>query len=201
MNKRRTSQRPAQARERLLQAAYDLFTKRGIGQVGIDAIIARSGCAKASLYANFKSKDDLVIAYLDRREKLWTRDWLETEIRLRASDPEDRLLAIFDLYDDWFRKRSFEGCAFVNAFLETRADGRLQDAAADQLAKIRAIVEGLAREARLPEPRNLARIWHILMKGAIISACEGDRDAALGAKWMARLVLQNWDGKSAFKRK
>lgn len=200
MSKTRRSARPSQARERLIRAAYDLFTRKGIAQVGIDAIVAKSRCAKASLYAHFKSKDDLALAYLDRREKLWTRDWLETEIHRGPSDPNARLVKIFDLYDGWFRKKSFEGCAFVNTLLETRQNGRIRDAAAEHLAEIRSITERLAREAGLPDAKSFARIWHILMKGAIISACEGDRDAARGAKWLARLALEHWDGKSAYKR-
>lgn len=201
MGKRVAARRPHRTRERLLRAAYELFTKKGINQVGIDAILASSGCAKASLYANFKSKDELVLAYLDLREQLWTRDWLERAIERRASDPKARLLAIFDIYNGWFRQRSFEGCAFVNALLETRADGKIHDAAVEHLAAIRSLVEELAREAGMPDPKNLARIWHILMKGAIISACEGDRDAALGAAWIAGLVLENWDGTRAYRRR
>lgn len=200
MSKRTHSQRPAQARDRLVRAAYDLFTKAGIGRIGIDAIIAKSGCAKASLYANFKSKDDLAIAYLDMRDKLWTQGWLLAEIHRRASDPKSRLMAIFDIYDEWFHKKSFEGCAFVNALLETRDDGRVRNAAADHLIELRGIVEGLAREAGLSEAKSLARIWYTLMQGAVISACAGDRDAALGAKWTARLVLKNWGGKGAYQR-
>ena len=77
-------------RERLLGAAYDLFAPKGISQVGIDTILAKSGCAKASLYGNFDSKVDLAIAFLDRREAVWTRGWLEAEVKRRASTPDER---------------------------------------------------------------------------------------------------------------
>ena len=199
MGEKRRARRPGQARERLIRAAYDLFTRKGIAQVGVDAIVARSGCAKASLYANFKSKDDLALAYLELREKLWTRDWLEAEIRSRTPDPKAQLLVIFDIFDEWFRRRDFEGCAFINVLLEARADGSVRDAAAANLATVRSIVAEVARAAELDEPKNLARVWHILMKGAIISACEGDRHAAVGAQWMARLVLKNWNGGNAYR--
>src|SRR5262245_65483315 len=63
-------------RERLLGAAYHLFATNGISQVGIDAILAKSGCAKASLYSNFQSKVDLAVAFLERREAVWERAWL-----------------------------------------------------------------------------------------------------------------------------
>ena len=105
-------------RERLLAAAYDLFAAKGVNRVGIDTILEQADCAKASLYDNFSSKVDLAIAFLDRREQVWTRDWLEFEVRRRASDPEGRLLAIFDVFDGWFRKKEFEGCSFINVLLE-----------------------------------------------------------------------------------
>jgi AcrR family transcriptional regulator len=180
-------------RERLIEAAYDLFSKNGVHRVGIDKVLARSGCAKASLYANFKTKVDLAIAFLDRRERVWTRGWLESEISRRASDPEARLLAIFDVFDGWFRKKSFEGCSFINVLLESAAGSPMRRAAADHLAKIRSIVRSLAEEAGLKDPEKFAQAWHMLMKGSIISAGEGNRDAARDAKRAAELVLNAWE--------
>jgi AcrR family transcriptional regulator len=182
----------AGARERLLDAAYDLFAAQGVSQVGIDKILAESGCAKASLYSNFDSKVDLAIAFLDRREAVWTRQWLEAEVKHRATDPTERLLAVFDVFDGWFRKRSFEGCSFINVLLESDAKSPLHRAAAAHLAKIRAIIRGLAEDAGLSEPEAFAQAWHMLMKGSIVAACEGNRDAALDAKRAAKLVLDGW---------
>ena len=179
-------------RERLLGAAYELFSASGIGAVGIDAILQRSGVAKASLYSHFDSKVDLAIAFLDRREALWTRGWLEAEVKRRSADPEKRLLAIFDVFDGWFRAASFEGCSFINVLLESTADSPVHAAAAIHLAKIRAIVRALAVEARLAEPSAFAQVWHMLMKGSIVAACEGNKNAAREAKKAARLVLAGW---------
>ena len=179
-------------RERLIDAAYDLFSKEGVNQVGIDNILAKSGCAKASLYSNFKTKVELAIAFLERREALWTRGWLESEIKRRAKRPEDRLLAIFDVFDGWFHKKSFEGCSFINVLLESKAGSPIRHAAAVHLAKIRAIVRALAEEANLEGPEKFAQAWHMLMKGSIVSAGEGNRDAARRAKIAARLVLNGW---------
>src|ERR1700730_11362826 len=150
-------------RERLLDAAYDLFATNGISQVGIDTILAKSGCAKASLYSNFRSKADLAIAFLDRREAVWTRGWLEAEINRRASTPDEKLLAIFDVLDGWFHKRTFEGCSFINVLLESDVGSPVHRAAAIHLSKIRAIVCGLAREAHLREPVDFAQAWQMLM--------------------------------------
>lgn len=182
-------------RERLLDAAYNLFATNGVSQVGIDTILAKSGCAKASLYSNFQSKVDLAVAFLERREAVWTRAWLEAEIKRRASDPERRLLAIFDVFDGWFRKRDFEGCSFINVLLESKADSPVHRAAAVHLSKIRAIVRALAADADLREPDKFAQAWHMLMKGSIVSACEGNRNAAREAKRAARLVLDGWPRK------
>jgi AcrR family transcriptional regulator len=179
-------------RERLVDAAYDLFSKDGVNQVGVDKILAKSGCAKASLYSNFKTKVELAIAFLDRREAVWTRGWLESEIKSRATNPEARLLAIFDVFDGWFRTKKFEGCSFINVLLESKVDSPVRQAAAVHLAKIRAMVRSLAEEANLREPEKFAQAWHMLMKGSIVSAGEGNRNAAREAKCAARLVLSGW---------
>ena len=189
MSTRRVEVRP---RERLIDAAYELFSKDGVSQVGIDTILAKSGCAKASLYTNFKTKVELAIAFLDRRETVWTRGWLESEIKRRATDPEARLLAIFDVFDGWFHKKSFEGCSFINVLLESKAESPVRRAASIHLAKIRAIVRGLAEEAKLQEPEKFAQVWHMLMKGSIVSAGEGNRNAARDAKCAAQLILDGW---------
>jgi AcrR family transcriptional regulator len=179
-------------RERLVDAAYELFSINGVNQIGIDTILSQSRCAKASLYGNFDSKVDLAIAFLDRREEVWTRGWLETEIKQRATSPEARLLAIFDVFDGWFRKKSFEGCSFINVLLESNAKSPLHRTAAIHLAKIRAIIRDLAEEAKLREPEKFAQAWHMLMKGSIVSACEGNKNAAREAKRAAQLVLEGW---------
>jgi AcrR family transcriptional regulator len=182
-------------RERILDAAYGLFAAKGVSQVGIHAILGKSGCAKASLYSHFESKDDLAVAFLDRREAEWTRAWLEVEIKRRASDPKERLLAIFDVFDSWFRKKSFEGCSFINVLLESQKGSPVRRAAASHLAKIRAIIRGLAEEADLLDPEHFAQAWHMLMKGAIVAAGEGNRNAARDARRAATLVLDGWPSK------
>lgn len=178
------------ARERILSAAYDLFCRNGIRAVGIDTIIERSNVAKMTMYRHFRSKDDLVLAVLERREDLWTRQWLQAAVNRHSDDPGDRLLAVFDVFDVWFRRRNFEGCLFVNALLEIEdRKNPIHRACREQLARIRSFVEELARDAGIAEPEPFARQWHILMKGSIIAAGEGDLDAALRAKELARLLL------------
>jgi len=177
------------ARAKILTTAYELFSRRGIRDVGIDEIIAGAGVAKATLYRHFPSKDDLVLAFLQRREELWTFATIESEARRRGADPEGRLLAIFDVFHDWFARDDFEACSFINVLLEMGPAHVAGRASIEHLNTIRSVVERLAVEAGLRQPAEFARSWHILMKGSIISATEGDGQAALRAKEMARRLI------------
>lgn len=185
------------ARDRILDAAYGLFSRNGIQAVGIDAVIARSDVARQTLYRHFASKQDLVLAFLERREEEWTRRWLEDEVRRRAIDPTSRLLTIFDVFDEWFRRSDFEGCSFINVMLEhpDPADP-VHRASVSYLAGIRGFVEGLAREAGITDAQDFARQWHILMKGSIVAAGEGDQEAARRAKRIGTLLLEHANAKS-----
>ncbi|MDQ6714007.1 MAG: TetR/AcrR family transcriptional regulator [Candidatus Dormibacteraeota bacterium] len=178
------------ARERVLTTAYDLFSRRGVRAVGVDTIIAEAGVAKMTFYRHFPSKDDLVLAFLDRREQLWTKEWLEAAVERRAVDPRERLLAIFDVFDEWFHQDEFEGCSFINVLLETVEPGHsARVASVAYLANIRVFLRRLATDAGAHRPDDLARKWHILMKGSIVAAGEGDRLAARRAHAVGQLLL------------
>lgn len=181
---------PSAAGEKLLEAAYELFTRRGVRAVGIDAIIERAGVARQSLYRTYGSKEELVLAALRQREDLWTFGWLRTEVEARTQDPAERLLAIFDVFDEWFRAPGYEGCFFINVMLEhPDPDDAVRAASTGHLAEIRRFLSENARGAGVAEPDDVARQWHILMKGSIVAACEGDHDAARRAQDMGRLLL------------
>src|SRR5215470_521029 len=161
--------RAATARERIDHTAYELFARRGVRAVGVDEIVARSGVAKMTLYRHYRSKDELALAFLRRREELWTRAWLQAEVERRAQAPAERLLAIFEVFDKWFRRSDFEGCSFINVLLESdRKDHPVRIATVSHLATIRAFLCELAQQAGARDPDNLARQWHILMKGSIV---------------------------------
>jgi AcrR family transcriptional regulator len=179
------------ARQRILDTAYELFSRRGVHDVGVDELIERAGVAKATLYRHFPSKDDLVLAFLERREQRWTHDWVEAEARRRGATPERQLLAIFDLFDEWFHRDDFEGCSFVRVLLEVGSlDHPLGRACAQHLENIRSVVRTLATEAGLHDPEAFALSWHILMKGSIVQAAEGDRDAGRRARTLGQLLIE-----------
>jgi AcrR family transcriptional regulator len=180
----------SEVRERLVTAAYELFARNGVQAVGVDAIIERSGVARQTLYRHFGSKQELVLAFLERREEVWTYGWLAAEVKRRERDPRRRLLAIFDVFDEWFRTPEFEGCSFINVMLEHPSpDHPVHRAAAEYLARIRSFLEELAGDAGLADPASFAREWHILMKGSIVAAGEGDLDAARRAQRIGRVLL------------
>lgn len=183
---------PRKARDRILEAAYGLFSTRGIGTVGVDSIVAESGVAKMSLYRHYRSKEGLVLAFLEQRERRWTVDWLEAEVTHRTGDPVQRLLVIFDVFDEWFQRRDFEGCSFINVLLESGVHGPVHDAAVLHLSNIRTIISRFATEAGLADVAAFAQTWHILMKGSIVAAQEGNHDAAKQARHGGALILSGW---------
>jgi len=178
------------ARARVLDTAYELFARSGTKSVGVDTIVAQAGVAKMTLYRHFPTKDHLVLAFLERREELWTHAWLEAAVKARTEDPAARLLAVFDVFHDWFQQPDFEGCSFINVLLEEPISGHpVRQASVAHLAHIRGVLRELAVAAGISDVDGFTRKWHILMKGCIVSAGEGDRLAARRAQEIGRLML------------
>jgi AcrR family transcriptional regulator len=179
------------ARERILKAAYDLFSRRGIHAVGIDEVIDRASVAKATLYRHFATKNDLVLAVLQRREEIWTHGLIEAQSEQRGNTPEEQLLAIFDVMHEWFQLRDgYEGCSFINVLLELGADHPAGQASIAHIDHVRDIVRRRALAAGLTDVEDFASSWHILMKGAIVLAAVGDLDAAQRAQKMALTLIE-----------
>jgi len=190
--KSRNPRPPSKAKQRLENTAYELFSAKGVSAVGIDELIARSGVARMTLYRNYKSKDDLILTFLDLHEKRWTVEWLAAEVERRASDPNKRLIMIFVLFDEWFHEIGFRGCALINTLIESEFGGPGHRAAAQKLRNIRLLVEGWARDANLVGARDFAKMWKLLMRGSIIAAHEGDLNSGATAKRAATIILSNW---------
>jgi AcrR family transcriptional regulator len=177
--------------DRILATAYELFSRRGIRDVGTNELISRSGVAKATFYRHFPSKDALVLAFLALRDQVWTVDLIVSEARRRGSTPEERLLAVFDVFGDWYHRDDFEACTFIKVLLEMGPEHPLGKASIGYLSRIRGHIEALAEEAGLSRTEEFARSWHILMKGSIISATEGDFLASKRAQQMAGWLIEH----------
>ncbi|MDQ2880187.1 MAG: TetR/AcrR family transcriptional regulator [Actinomycetota bacterium] len=173
-----------------MRAAYDLFSRQGTRTVGVDTVISKAGVAKMTLYRNFASKDDLILAFLERRETLWTHGWVRAQSQLRGDTPVQRLLAIFEIFGEWFAQPDFEGCSFITTLLEvTNRDSAVRRASVQHLANIRGYLCELATQAGVADPDSFARQWHILMKGSIVAGAEGDTQAAARARELGILLL------------
>jgi AcrR family transcriptional regulator len=183
--------RRADVRERILAAAYELFSRQGTRNVGIDAIVESSGVAKMSLYRHFHSKEQLVAAFMNRREQQWTVEWLQSEAFQRATSASDRLLALFDIFNEWFHSPEFDGCSFINVLLEYPAGHAMRQTASAYLANIRSFVRDLAVQAGVRDPQTFADVWHMMMKGSIVAACEGNQESAREMKAAAQLFLDS----------
>ena len=177
--------------DRILATAYELFSRRGVRDVGVNELINTSGVSKATFYRHFPAKDDLVLAFLELRDQVWTVDLIVAEARRRGNTAEERLLAVFDVFGDWFQREDFEACTFINVLLEMGPGHPLGQASIGYLGRIRGHIQALAEEAGLNRPAEFARSWHILMKGSIISATEGDVLASKRAKQMARWLIEH----------
>ena len=179
------------AKQKILQVASDLFYAHGVRAVGVDRLIAASGVAKASFYRHFPAKDDLVVAFLQRRDQLW-RDWLEDAVVRLSPDPSGRPLAIFHALFERFSTGDFRGCAFINSIVELADRDHAAHHAADAHKRaVIALVDRLLQAAGHAGP-DLARSFVMLMDGAIVTAVrEGDPGAALRAKAIAALMLED----------
>ncbi len=178
----------SRVRERILQAASELFYQRGIQAVGVDAIIAQAEVARMSFYRHFQSKEGLVLAYLEQRDDQW-RAWLKETIEGLAPDPADRPLALFDALAQRLETPHYRGCAFINAMAEVadRNEAAFQAAAALK-GRTELYLAQLLREAGYK--KSLAPDLLLLLDGAIVSwVRHGDPIAAQRAKSMAALLL------------
>jgi AcrR family transcriptional regulator len=157
-------------RDRLLEAAGELFYAEGVQSVGIDRVIERAGVAKASLYKTFGSKEQLVRAYLDERHA-------RTIGRLRAAvdavDPDDpvaRILAVFDAQAKLFQAPDYHGCAFTAAAAEAPSGGQVDEATRAYRREIRQLFTELATATGAPDPPLLALQLQLLYDGGGIAA-------------------------------
>lgn len=182
-------------RDHLVEIALQLFYRNGFNATGIDKVLAESGVAKMTLYKHFRSKDELILAALQLRDERF-RNWLMTEMEKAATEPTERLLAMFDALETWFDGKAFKGlgfcgCAFVNAAGEFSDHAHpAHRVAAEHKIRIVEYLTKLCAEAGLSDPSEMAEKLALLKEGAIVTAhVRGMPEAAKIAKEMARQML------------
>ncbi|MCP4327600.1 MAG: TetR/AcrR family transcriptional regulator [Alphaproteobacteria bacterium] len=185
-------------RDQLVAAATRLFCREGFHATGVDRILEEAGVAKMTLYNHFRSKDDLILEVLSARSAAF-RDWAFAEVARRADAPRDRLLAFFDVLDEWFHHGDFRGCAFVNAAAEYGdPNSPPHRAAAEHKHAVGAYLRDLAAAAGAADPARLAEELMLLVEGAIsLAHVAGRKSAARRAKAVARIVIDEALAKQA----
>jgi AcrR family transcriptional regulator len=183
------SKRTGSVRERLLQAADELFYEEGVHIVGIDRVLARAGVAKASLYGTFGSKDELVRAYLEGRG-LRIQERIAKRIAGHEG-PRDRILSVFDQLSERVADGSFRGCAFINACAEGAPGATpAREVAAAHRAWRCDLFAKLARELGVPDPVETGRELSLLYDGALVaSSMDSDSGAPATARKLAESLL------------
>jgi AcrR family transcriptional regulator len=157
------------ARQRILDAAAELFYQRGIRATGTNAIIAHAGVSKATFFRHFPSKDDLVVAWLEQPAARWF-DRVRAELE-STPDPRRRLLAFFEQLGRWFAEEDFRGCSFQNAAAEIPgADHPVRQMVDEYVLEIEQYFRHTAAAAGLPHPTPVAKQLTVLALGAIAAA-------------------------------
>jgi AcrR family transcriptional regulator len=176
-------------RERLLDAAMELFYAEGVQSVGIDRVIERAGVAKASLYSTFGSKEGLVLAYLGRRHEL-----VMAQINARlaeAEEPVDQMLAVFDAQADLFRRPDYRGCAFAAASAEAISDGPIVAATIEYRKQLRGLFVEFAGQAGIADPELLADQLRLIYDGGSVAAnLDHNPGIASTARAVARSLIE-----------
>jgi AcrR family transcriptional regulator len=183
------AERVSAARERILETAFRLFYAKGIRAVGVDLIIAESGVAKATFYKHFPAKDDLVVAYLDKVDGVWSGQ-LRDAAAAAGPGPADQLVGLFDALGSACRREGYRGCAFINAAAESQPGTPVHERTVAHKAAVLAWVRGLAEQAGARDPEALARSLTLLLDGGLASgSLDASPEAPEAAKASARALV------------
>lgn len=157
-------------RDHLMATAWRLFYRDGLRAVGIDTILAEAGVAKMTLYNHFASKEELIIAILEKRDREF-RESLATKVAAAGPDPEARLLAVFDWHEAWFGSEDFRGCVFIRALSEyPEPTHPIHKTAWRHKEAVLSTLTELCAAAGAKDPAALANTLSLLIDGAIVAA-------------------------------
>jgi AcrR family transcriptional regulator len=177
-------------RQRVIDAAADLFSRKGVRADGVDALIERAGVARASFYRHFRSKDDLVVAWLLSERARWFDD-VRWETERRASSPGARLIEFFDVLAEQLAAPGFRGCPYCNTAAEFPAPSpALHAAVTSYVDEVAAYLGALAASAGCRDPQALGRSLWLVVAGemALATATHDPSMGAIGADSARRLL-------------
>lgn len=157
-------------REKILETASTLFYRRGVRAVGVDLVVAEAGVAKTSLYRHFRTKDDLVAAFLAREDEDFWGTWDRV-----ADTHKDDARAELDAHLEWIGERvgrpNYRGCPQINVAAEfPEADHPARKVAAAHKLELRHRLKGIAERLGIGRPDELAGQLALLINGAFVSS-------------------------------
>ena len=175
--------------QRILDVASELFYWRGIHAVGVDTIAAESGVTKRTLYDRFGSKDGLIGAYLEARDRRW-RTLITSRLDAEHADPVQRALVPFDVLFEWLAPSS-RGCSLVNAFAELpEPEHPGRQVVVAEKKWLRALFRELLVEAGAEDPDELAVQLLSLNEGAVVcSSIAGEANVAAAVRAAAETLI------------
>ncbi len=179
-------------RDRIIDAATELFYSQGFHAVGLDRILDEVGVTKTTFYNHFESKDELIVAMLRKRDEVETAELMREARERGGDDPGARMLAIFDVLLDWFGASDFRGCIFMSAAVSYPDEkDPIHMAAAAHGASLYDAVFALAKAAGVDDPDLLTREALLLIAGSITSRhVVGDSSAASLARQTMQGLLE-----------
>jgi len=178
-------------KDQILETASELFYSQGIKATGVETIVKAAGTTKMTLYKYYPSKDDLIIAFLRKRDADFT-NWFVAQVNSKADQPIDKLSAIFEIIGEWLAIPQFRGCAFINASAEFPIENNpVQKVSAEFYEKFRNYIAELARMAGATNPENLAQQLALLIEGAIVSEQMKRGSGAIVSARQAAVILIN----------
>src|SRR5579875_2678525 len=185
------------SRQRILDAAAELFYTHGLRAVGMEQVIAASGIARSTLYAHFRTRDELVATYLRRTDDSWTAQ-LQAAAAAAGPDPREQIAGLFDALTQAFERHGFFGCPFVNAGVETELDSAARAITLAHTRRRQAWLTGLAEAAGASDPAALATHLGLLIDGALASGrLSQDPAVVAAAKDSARRAVAAHTGRAA----
>jgi len=147
-----------------------MFCETGFHAVSVDAIVEEAGVARMTLYKNFGSKEDLIVATLKREDKMF-RQWLVSAVEAQSNHPEDRILSLFHALHARFASEGYYGCVFIRASIEYPAPAHpVHRAAREHKEMIRSYLRGLAAEVEGADPMTVSEQLYLLLEGAITAS-------------------------------
>ena len=168
--KRESSAEAPDVRQRILDTASTLFYERGVRAVGVDLVVDESGVAKTSLYRHFRTKDDLIVAFLEREDVEFWGQWDDVAAR-HAGDPAGEIEAHMRWIGKRLARANYRGCPQINVAAEfAEADHPARAVAKRHMQAMRTRLAALARELGAARPNDLAAQLGLLVNGAFVSA-------------------------------